>query len=130
MKYYRIALISGLLSAFLLVSSFFYYSYTRNTELNNQSKLQTIPATNAQRRDYVKKMESIKSQSQKLIALSREGTTEVNYEIVLTDHDVKNLLSKVASTYSDKFFFLDKGTIESKPTGITVTLKGFKMGGQ
>jgi hypothetical protein len=130
MKYYRMALILGILSAFLVVSSFFYFSYTRNALAKNQSKLQTILTTNAQRKDYVKKMESIKSHSQKLIALTREGTTEINYEIVLTDHDVKNLLSKVASTYSDKIFFLDRGSIESKPTGLTVTLKGFKMGGQ
>jgi len=130
MKYYRMALILGITSALLVVSSYFYYSYTRKTVESNQAKLQTILTANTQRGGYVRKMESIKSHSQKLIALTREGTMEINYEIVLTDHDVKNLLSKVASTYSDKIFFLDKGSIESSPTGITVNLKGFKMGGQ
>jgi len=130
MKYYRMAVILGIISAFSIVSSYFYYSYTGKAVANNQAKLQTILATNAQRKDYVRKMESIKSHSQKLIALTREGTTEIDYEIVLTDHDVKSLLSKVASTYSDKIFFLDKGAIESSPAGITVSLKGYKMGGQ
>jgi hypothetical protein len=130
MRYYKIALISGILSALLVVSSFFYYCYSMTEVNNNSTKLETILATNAQRKEYVKKMEAIKAYSQKLITLSREGTAEVNYEIILTDHDVKNLLSKVSSTYSNKLFFLDKGTIESTPSGITVTLKGFKMGGQ
>jgi hypothetical protein len=130
MRYYRIALISGIISAFLVVSAFSYYCYSRTEVNNNRTKLEAILATNAQRKDYVKKMEAIKAYSQKLIALSHEGTAEVNYEIVLTDHDVKKLLSEVTSTYSSGLFFLDKGTIESTQAGITVTLKGFKMGGQ
>jgi hypothetical protein len=95
---------------------------------NNQTKLQAILAANEQRKDYYKKIEAIKAYSSKLIALSRERKTNVDYEIILTDHDVKKLLSKVASTYSDGFFFLDKGTIESTQSGITVTMKGFKVG--
>lgn len=130
MKYYRMAVILGIISAVSIVSSYFYYSYTGKVMANNQARLQAILATNAQRKDYVRKMESIKSHSQKLIALTREGTTEIDYEIVLTDHDVKSLLAKAASTYSDKIFFLEKGAVESSPAGITLSLKGYKMGGQ
>jgi hypothetical protein len=128
MRYFKIALIIGIMSTLLVTSSFSYYRFTQMEVKNNQTKLQAILAANDQRKDYGYKIKAIKAYSSKLIALSRERKTNVDYEIVLTDHDVKRLLSKVASTYSDGFFFLDKGTIESNQSGITVTMKGFKLG--
>jgi hypothetical protein len=128
MRYFKIALIIGIMSTLLVTSSFSYYRFTQMEVKNNQTKLQAILAANDQRKDYGDKIKAIKAYSSKLIALSRERKTNVDYEIVLTDHDVKRLLSKVASTYSDGFFFLDKGTIESNQSGITVTMKGFKLG--
>jgi hypothetical protein len=128
MRYYKAALIFGIMSMFAVTLSYSYYRFAQMEVKNNQTKLQAILAANEQRRDYGKKIEAIKACSSKLIALSREHKTNVDYEIILTDHDVKKLLSKVASTYSDGFFFLDKGTIESTQSGITVTMKGFKLG--
>ena len=128
MRYYKAALIIGIMSMFAVTLSYSYYRFTEMEVKNNQTKLQAILAANEQRKDYYKKIEAIKAYSSKLIALSRERKTNVDYEIILTDHDVKKLLSKVASTYSDGFFFLDKGTIESTQSGITVTMKGFKLG--
>jgi hypothetical protein len=128
MRYYKAALIIGIMSMFAVTLSYSYYRFTEMEVKNNQTKLQAILAANEQRKDYYKKIEAIKAYSNKLTALSRERKTNVDYEIILTDHDVKKLLSKVASTYSDGFFFLDKGTIESTQSGITVTMKGFKLG--
>jgi hypothetical protein len=128
MRYYKAALIFGIMSMFAVTLSYSYYRFAEMEVKNNQTKLQAILAANEQRKDYYKKIEAIKAYSSKLIALSRERKTNVDYEIILTDHDVRRLLSKVASTYSDEFFFLDKGTIESTQSGITVTMKGFKLG--
>ena len=128
MRYYKAALIIGIMSMFAVTLSYSYYRFAQMEVKDNQTKLQAILAANQQRIDYGKKIEAIKACSSKLIALSRERKTNVDYEIILTDHDVKRLLSKVASTYSDGFFFLDKGTIESTQSGITVTMKGFKLG--
>lgn len=128
MRRYKIALFIGVMSSVLVISAFSYYRVTAMQAQYNRTKLESILAANRQREDYTRKMEAIKSYSSKLIALSRERNTNVDYEIVLTDHDVGALLSKVKSTYSDGLFFLEKGTIESTPSGITLTMKGFKLG--
>ena len=128
MRYYRVALAIGIISAVLVTSSFAYYIHTAREVTYNRTKLEAILSANGKRKDYVKKIESIKAYSSKLIALSHERNTNVEYEIVLKDHDVKNLFSEVASAYKNDMFFLDKATVESTSSGITVTMKGFKLG--
>jgi hypothetical protein len=129
MRYYRLALTIGIISAFLVISCFAYYIHASREVTFNRAKLEAILAANEQRKQYVKKIESIKAYSSKLIALSHERGINVDYEIILTDHDVKKLFSEVASTYEEDMFFLEKATVTSTSSGITVSMKGFKLGG-
>ncbi len=129
MRYYRLALIMGIISAVLVISGFAYYVHAAREITFNQAKLGAILATSEQRKQYVKKIESIKAYSAKLITLSHERGINVDYEITLTDHDVKKLFSEVASTYAQDMFFLEKAIVTSTSSGITVSMKGFKLGG-
>ena len=129
MRYYRLALTIGIISALLVISSFAYYIHAAREVTFNRTKLEAILATNEQRKLYVKKIESIKAYSAKLITLSHERGINVDYEITLTDHDVKKLFSEVASTYAQDMFFLEKAIVTSTSSGITVNMKGFKLGG-
>jgi hypothetical protein len=129
MRYYRLALTIGITSALLLISSFTYYIHAAREVTFSRSKLEAILATNEQRKQYIKKIESIKAYSAKLITLSHERGINVDYEITLTDHDVKKLFSEVASTYAQDMFFLEKAIVTSTSSGITVSMKGFKLGG-
>jgi hypothetical protein len=129
MRYYRLALTIGIISAMLVISSFAYYIHAAREITFNRTKLEAILATNEQRKHYVKKIESIKAYSAKLITLSHERGINVDYEIVLTDHDVKKLFSEVASTYAQDMFFLEKAIVITTSSGITVSMKGFKLGG-
>jgi hypothetical protein len=129
MRYYRLALTIGIISALLVISCFAYYLHTAREVTFNRSKLEAIMASNEQRKQYVKKIESIKAYSAKLITLSHQRGINVDYEITLTDHDVKKLFSEVTSTYAEDMFFLEKATVTSTSSGITVSMKGFKLGG-
>lgn len=128
MRYYRAAIILGIISVFLITSAFLYYrSAVRNVSLQNDRLSSTLSAAD-QRRDYGRKIEAIKKENAKLIALSRERGTNVDYEITLTDHDLSRLMKEIASTYSGGMFFLEHAALESTSAGITVTMKGFKLG--
>jgi hypothetical protein len=129
MRYYRLALTMGIISAVLVISGFAYYVHAAREITFTQAKLGAILATSEQRKQYVKKIESIKAYSAKLITLSHERGINVDYEITLTDHDVKKLFSEVASTYAQDMFFLEKAIVTSTSSGITVSMKGFKLGG-
>jgi hypothetical protein len=129
MRYYRIALTIGIISALLVVCCFAYYINSSREVTYTRSRLEAILAANEQRKQYVTKIESIKAYSAKLITLSHERGINVDYEIVLTDHDVKKLFSEIASTYAEDMFFLEKATVTSTSSGITVSMKGFKLGG-
>jgi hypothetical protein len=129
MRYYRLALTIAIISALLLISSFAYYIQASREVTFSRSKLEAILATNEQRKQYVKKIESIKAYRAKLITLSHERGINVDYEITLTDHDVKKLFSEGASTYAQDMFFLEKAIVTSTSSGITVSMKGFKLGG-
>jgi hypothetical protein len=129
MRYYRLALTMGVISALLVICCFAYYIHASREVTFTRSKLEAILAANEQRKQYVRKIESIKAYSAKLITLSHERGINVDYEVVLTDHDVKKLFSEVASTYAEDMFFLEKATVTSTSSGITVSMKGFKLGG-
>jgi hypothetical protein len=129
MRYYRFALTISIISAMLVISCFAYYIHATREVTFNRTKLEAILAANEHRKQYVKKIESIKAYSAKLITLSHERGVNVDYEITLTDHDVKKLFSEVASTYAEDMFFLEKAIVTSTSSGITVSMKGFKLGG-
>jgi len=129
MKYYRTALAVGIISSLLVISSFIYYVHSARVVQFKTNKLTTILAADEQRGQYVKKIESIKAYSSKLITISHERGIHVDYDITLTDHDVKRLFTEVASTYEHDMFFLDKAVVTSTSAGITVSMKGYKLGG-
>ena len=129
MRYYRLAVTIGIISAVLVLSCFAYYLHAAREVTFNRAKLEAVLAANEQRKQYVKKIESIKAYSAKLITLSHERGINVDYEITLTDHDAKKLFSEVASTYAEDMFFLEKAIVTSTSSGITVSMKGFKLGG-
>jgi hypothetical protein len=129
MRYYRLALTIGIISAVLVISCFGYYLHAAREVTFNRTKLDAILSINEQRKQYVKKIESIKAYSAELITLSHQRGVSVDYEITLTDHDVKKLFSQVASTYAQDMFFLEKASVVSTSGGITVNMKGFKLGG-
>ncbi|HPI91579.1 MAG TPA: hypothetical protein PLT09_00910 [Deltaproteobacteria bacterium] len=128
MRHYRTAVIIGFISLLLVSSAFaFYRTSVRDVSLQ-RAKLSSVLSASEQRKDYGKKIEAIKAGSTKLIALSSERGTNVDYEIELTDHDLTRLMGEVASTYSGGMFFLEEAVVESTSAGITVTMKGFKLG--
>jgi hypothetical protein len=129
MRYYRAALIMGIIGALMMVAGFTYYLHTAREVRYNRTKLEAILQAGAQRREYVRKIESIRASSSKLITICRDRGTTVDYEITLTDHDLKKLFSEVSSTYAADMFFLEKATVESTSSGISVSMKGFKLGG-
>lgn len=129
MRYFRVAMLFGIISTFLVVSAFTYYRHGVSSVRHNRTKLGAIHSSAAQRTEYAKKIEAIKAGSAKLIALSAERGTDIEYEIMLTEPNVARLMEKVASTYAEDMFFLDKAVVETTSAGISVTMKGFKLGG-
>ena len=128
MRHYRVAIIFGIIGVLLISTAFAYYQTSvRNVSLQ-RTKLSSILSTAEQRKDYSKKIEAIKAGRSKLIALSRERGTNIDYEIALTDHDLARLMQEVASTYAGSMFFLEHAVVESTSAGISVSMKGFKLG--
>ncbi|MGC9323979.1 MAG: hypothetical protein ACP5G0_04435 [Desulfomonilia bacterium] len=128
MRFYRISIFLGVISALLLSASYSYYRFTDIEVRYNRSRLQTILAMAEDRKVYAEKIDAIKEYSNRLFTLSHDRETTVDYEIVLSDHDIARLFSQIMSTYSQGLFFLDKATIESTPSGISLAVKGFKLG--
>lgn len=128
MRHYRTAIILGIISILLISMSFFYYHTSVRDVSLQRIKLSSILSATEQRKDYGRKIEAIKAGSSKLIALSREQGTTIDYQIALTDHDLSRLMREVASTYSGGMFFLENAVVESTSAGITVSMKGFKLG--
>jgi hypothetical protein len=128
MKYFRTAILLGIISFIMVSSAFIFYRTSVKDVRLQRAKLSSILSAEDQRKDYSKKIEAIKEGSSKLVALSRERGTNVDYEIVITDHDLSRLMSEVASTYSGGMFFLEQALVESTSAGITVNMKGFKLG--
>ncbi|HDP24456.1 MAG TPA: hypothetical protein ENN34_03335 [Deltaproteobacteria bacterium] len=130
MRYYRTSILIGIISALILGSSFSYYRFTEIETNYNRSKLQTILAMAEDRKVYAEKIDAIKEYSSRLFAISHDHETNVDYEIVLSDHDISRLYSQIRSTYAQGLFFLEQATIESTPSGISLSVKGFKLGDQ
>lgn len=129
MKYFRKALIFAITSAVVLVASFAYYLVEAVDVKAQGSRLASIREQSEQRRQYLRKIESIKLAKDRLVRLAGDGATEVDYSIVLVDHDLGSLMRRVASTYEGDLFFLENAVVESTSSGISVTMKGFKLSG-
>ncbi len=128
MRFYRLAIILGIISVALISSSYTLYHRSAKQAAINRTTLTAIQADARQRSTYEAKMDAIRAGSSKLITLSGERHTNVEYEIELVDHDLAQLMSEVASTYAGGMFFLEEAVVESTSGGITVTMKGFKQG--
>jgi hypothetical protein len=128
MRYYRLAIIAGIISVALVSSSYTLYHRSAKQAVINRATLTAIQADARQRSTYGAKMDAIRAGSAKLITLSSERHTNVEYEIELVDHDLAQLMSEIASTYAGGMFFLEEAVVESTSGGITVTMKGFKQG--
>jgi lipopolysaccharide export LptBFGC system permease protein LptF len=128
MKYYKIAIAIGILSIICISSSFSYYRSTQLQSVYNQKKYQSILKMRSERKMYGDKIEALKDYGKKLIAVSKDRKTNVDYDITLYDHDIDTIRSKIISTYSEGVFFLESATLESGSPGIRLAVKGFKMG--
>jgi len=128
MNIFRSAILFGVISILMLASSYYYYRTGQVAEQYQYNKFQAIQSTRGQREAYKDKLDTLKKQSNRIVSLSKEQKTNVDYEILLTDHGIKKLYNKVISTYDQGLFFLESAVIESSPSGISLTVKGFKVG--
>lgn len=128
MRYFRVAIIAGLLGIICITSSFYYYRSTQVQAQYNQKKLQTVIKMRSERKMYGEKIGALKEYGKKLVAISKDRKTNVDYAITLSDHNINTLRSKIISTYNEGLFFLESALIESGADGIRLAVKGFKMG--
>ncbi|HOO37554.1 MAG TPA: hypothetical protein PLV78_04520 [Deltaproteobacteria bacterium] len=128
MRYFRVAIIIGVLGILSITTSYYYYRSTQVQLQYNQMKFQTVVKMRSERKMYGEKIDALKEYGKKLIAISKERKTNVDYDITLSDHNLDTLRSKIISTYSEGLFFLERATLESGSSGIRLAVKGFKMG--
>jgi hypothetical protein len=128
MRYFRVAIIIGILGIMSITSSYYYYRSTQVHMQYCQIKFQTVVKMRSERKMYGEKIDALKEYGKKLIAISKERKTNVDYNITLSDHNLDTLRSKIISTYSEGLFFLERATLESGSSGIRLAVKGFKMG--
>ena len=128
MKYYTLAIIIGIISIMCTTASYSYYRLAQNQENFYENKYHTIIKMKSERKQYGEKLEALKEHARKLIAISKERKTTVDYDITLYDHDIDALYTKLVSTYNEGLFFLESATISSGSPGIRLAVRGFKMG--
>ncbi len=128
MRYFTVAIIAGIIGIMSFTSSCYYYRSTQVQAAYNEKKYQTIVEMRSERKIYGDKLEVLKEYGKRLVAVSRERKTNVDYDITLYDHDLDALRSKIISTYRDGVFFLESAIIESGSPGIRLAVKGFKLG--
>ncbi|MBN2298314.1 MAG: hypothetical protein JXM72_06945 [Deltaproteobacteria bacterium] len=128
MRYFKIAIAAGILSIVCITSSYCYYRSSQVQVQHYQKKYQAVVKMRSERKMYGDKIESLKKYGQELVAISKDGKTEVDYDITLCNHNIDALYSQIISTYEEGLFFLESATIESGKSGIRLAVKGFKMG--
>ncbi len=129
MKYYRLAVIIGLISTLSLISSFYYYQSTRAKADYFEKKYRAVMSARSEKEAYRARLDSVSLRWASLGRLSKEKTANVNYEITLYPSDFDDLNDKIVSTYDHGFFFLKSGVLERTPEGIKLAVSGFKRGG-
>lgn len=129
MRRYRIAVTAGIISAVLLSLAFILYQASAGELERSRGRLSAIRGESAQLREYHIKIGAIKTQSAQLKFLSRERSINLDYEIELTGNNLAALMDEITKSYSGMIVFLDEAAIESAEGGITVRIKGFKLGG-
>lgn len=129
MKYFRPAVIIGLISTLGLISSFYYYQSTLAKAQYCEKKYRTVMNARSEKEAYRVRLDSVSQRWASLGRLSKEKTANVNYEITLYPSDFDELNDKIVSTYDYGFFFLKSAVLESTPEGIKLAVSGFKRGG-
>ncbi|MCD6571351.1 MAG: hypothetical protein J7L53_11665 [Deltaproteobacteria bacterium] len=119
------ALILGLISTILLTATFFFYRYTQAQVQYQYDRFNLIHTKQGDLYQYEKKLKTIIGQRSDKIA--KNITTDIDYEISLKGHDIKELYEKIVSTYQGGLFFLVNATIEAKPSSISLAMRGFKV---
>jgi len=129
MRRYRIAVATGIIGVVLLSMAFILYQVSAGELQRSRGRLSALRGESAQLREYQSKIGAIKNQSSQLKFLSREKSINLDYEIELTDNDLTVLMNEITKSYSGMIIFLEEAAIESAEDGITVRIKGFKVGG-
>ncbi len=128
MKLYRMAVILGITSTLILVSSFHYYQSTLIRSEHSEKKYHRIMNSRSERQAYKTRLDTFREQWESLGELSREKSADVSYEINLRPKDFNELSGKIVSTYEHGFFFLKSAVLESNSGGISLSVSGFKRG--
>ena len=129
MKDFRKALFVGIASAVVFTASCVFYSMEARDMETQRARLSSITSQDSMRHEYMKKIESVRKATGRLVMMARDRSTDVDYEVTLVDHDLRRLMRQVASTYTGELFFLERAVVESTSSGITVSMKGFKLSG-
>ncbi len=129
MRRYRMAVIAGIVGVVLLSASFILFQVSSGELRQNRARLSAVRGESHQFREYRNKISAIKNQSSQLKFLSREADINLDYEIELTNNDLGVLMDEIAKSYSGMIIFLEQAMIESTVEGLTVRIKGFKLGG-
>jgi len=127
MRYLKRSVFIALISALILPLSVFFYRYTDAKAQYQYNRFNTIHNTQKVLYQYEKKLNIIIRQRQKKI--TNNITTNINYEIALKGHGIKELYRKILYTYQGGLFFLVNAEIKSDPHSIHLAMKGFKVGG-
>ncbi len=129
MRTYRLAVVFSTLSMLCLISSCWFYLSERADARYNQAKFTSIMHARAERQVYQEKLDALGMHWKKLGELSGEQTADVSYDITLYPKNFNELREKLASTYAEGFFFLDRAMVQSTPEGVRLAVTGFRMGG-
>ncbi len=128
MKHFKRAFLIALLSCMLLPGAFIVFRLSEMQVSYCRHKHETLVRMQHDRQRFEDQMEALRENGKRLIALSRESRTPVDYEIVLEDHALEGIHEKIISTYQDGLFFLTSATLESGPGGILLAVKGYRVG--
>lgn len=129
MKLFRMAMILGIMSTLILVSSFYYYQSTLIQADLTEKKYHKIMDSRSERQAYKTRLDTFRQRWENLGELSKEKAADVSYEINLRPKDFNELSGKIVSTYEHGFFFLKNAVLECNSGGVSLTMKGFKRGG-
>ncbi|RLB00715.1 MAG: hypothetical protein DRG37_01810 [Deltaproteobacteria bacterium] len=127
MRYLKRSILIAIVSMVFLPLSFFVYRYTDTIAAYEYNRFSTIHARQRVIYQYKKKLSRIAGQSSKIVP--NTITTNIDYDIRLEGHNIKELYKKILYTYQGGLFFLVDAEIEAEPHSIRLAMKGFKVGG-
>ncbi len=127
MRYLKISILMAVISMVFLPTAFYALRYTNAMAGYEHSRFNTIHKGQSIVYQYEKKFSRIAGQSNSMVP--NTITTNIDYDIELEGHDIRELYKKILYTYQGGLFFLVDAEIEAKPHSIRLAMKGFKVGG-